>query len=81
MTAIETPREIHGEPFHSCGYCGRRHRSWHAVAKCRWDRAVWISGNPPPGGSCFAVASACHPGCTVTLLAAGVAVVTTGFTD
>jgi hypothetical protein len=31
-----------------CPKCGRRHRKYHAIAKCRWGRkAVWITGEGP----------------------------------
>jgi hypothetical protein len=44
----------------ACGRCRRRHRSWRAVAQCRWQKALWISGNPPfDGSSCYASVSDC----------------------
>ncbi len=27
-----------------CRACGRRHVSWHTLARCRWRRAVWVAG-------------------------------------
>ena len=45
----------------------RRPRSWHAAAKHRWPRALWIAGGPPVAGPCFAVVSDCPRGQTLTL--------------
>jgi hypothetical protein len=42
-----------------CSQCGRRHRSWLAVAKCRWPRAEWVCGDPPFDGPAFASVSLC----------------------
>ena len=43
--------------------CGTRHRSWFTAARCRWKGALWISGNPPRHGPCWATVSRCrHPG-------------------
>jgi hypothetical protein len=42
-----------------CLRCGRAHRSWRAVAMCRWPRALWISGDPPISGPCYASVSDC----------------------
>jgi hypothetical protein len=37
------------------------------MALCRWPRPLWVQGDPPPGGECWAVVSLCSPGVTVTL--------------
>jgi hypothetical protein len=42
-----------------CCRCGRRHKSWRAVALCRWPKAIWIAGNPPFDGPCYASVSSC----------------------
>jgi hypothetical protein len=55
------------QPGRECPECGRQHRSWRLVAKCRWPRAIWITGNPPASRPCFALVSYCPPGATVTL--------------
>ena len=53
-----------------CPDCGRRHRTWRAVATCRWrDGLVWVAGEPPASQPCFAVVSFCPSGTTVTLWA------------
>lgn len=53
-------------------WCGRQHRTWRTMALCRWPKALWIAGNPPLSGPCFALAAWCHPGGTVTLWASQV---------
>lgn len=45
-----------------CVRCGKRHRTWWRLAKCRWPRATWIVGEGP-----FASVSRCSPGSTVEL--------------
>jgi hypothetical protein len=47
-----------------CETCGRSHRTWYNFAQCRFKRRLlWVSGNPPAGGPCFALVSFCrHPG-------------------
>lgn len=47
-----------------CRRCGRRHRSWRALAKCRWPGAHWVGGEGP-----FASVSSCRPGDSVELYA------------
>ena len=66
MTSVQTARQT-AAPGTLCGRCGRAHKTWHALAGCRWPRACWIAGNPPADGPGYAVVSYCHPGCTVTL--------------
>jgi hypothetical protein len=56
-----------------CPDCGRRHKTWLAVARCHWrEGLLWVNGNPPSHGDCYAVVSMCpHAGTgdnvTVTL--------------
>jgi hypothetical protein len=55
-----------------CDTCGRTHRSWYNLATCRWRRGLlWVQGDPPAGGPCWAVVSYCGryggPNITVTL--------------
>jgi hypothetical protein len=46
-----------------CEHCGSRHRTWIAAAKCRWRKGlIWVSGDPPPGGPCYALVSFCRVG-------------------
>lgn len=40
--------------------CGRRHRKWTAVAKCRWPRAVWVVGDGPYASVAHCVARRAH---------------------
>jgi hypothetical protein len=49
-----------------CDWCGSRHRSWYKAATCRWKKGlIWVMGNPPAGGPCFALVSFCwHTGYT-----------------
>jgi hypothetical protein len=47
-----------------CHGCGRAHRTWRALAKCRWRKAEWVSGNGR-----FASVSYCPRGITVQLYA------------
>jgi hypothetical protein len=42
-----------------CRRCGRYHRSWRAVALCRWPRAEWVAGAPAWRGPCYASVSLC----------------------
>lgn len=42
--------------------CGGWHRSWPAVGRCRWPRAIWIIGRGP-----WASVSYCPPGLTAML--------------
>jgi hypothetical protein len=57
-------------PGAACPDCGRRHRTWHAVARCRWrDGLEWVAGNPPASGACWALVSICGGKVTVTLWA------------
>src|SRR5262245_15171911 len=67
QTAAHPPTLPASRPGTPCQDCGRRHRSWYAVAECRWRKALWIRGDPRPWGPCYAVVSECDPGCTVTL--------------
>jgi hypothetical protein len=76
-----------GQRVIHCAWCGRSHRSWRALAACRWQRGLlWVQGNPPAGGGCWAVVSTCGASdVTVTLwssqgeaLAAKAAIDTTG---
>src|SRR5215475_7820597 len=60
-------RTVHAAPRTPCPRCGVRHGRWHKVARCLWPKAIWITGDPPRVGPCYAVVSHCHPGCTVTL--------------
>ncbi len=50
------------QPQGPCPKCGRRHRTWYAVASCRWPKPLWVMGN-----GCWASLSRCHPGCTIIL--------------
>jgi hypothetical protein len=61
------PRHIDAAPGQPCPRCGRRHRSWYRVAHCVWPRSIWIAGDPPWQGLCYALLSFCPPGLTVTL--------------
>lgn len=47
------------QPLIDC-HCGRRHRTWYAVARCTFPRAIWIAGNPPLAGPCYASVSDCR---------------------
>jgi hypothetical protein len=38
---------------------GQHPRSWPALARRRWPRALDISGNPGPSGACWALVSTC----------------------
>lgn len=50
------------QPEAECPRCGRYHRSWHTLARCRWSPLLWVSGNPPADGPCYATVSRCaHP--------------------
>src|SRR4051812_39528456 len=49
-----------------CPRCGRRHRDWYAVAKCRWRPTCWVQGNPR-GKECWATVSLCAGETTVML--------------
>jgi hypothetical protein len=49
--------------------CGRNHRTWRALAKCRYPDAAWVWGDPPAAGPCFALLAHCRV-LTVTLWAA-----------
>jgi hypothetical protein len=40
--------------------CGRRHRTWNALAQCHWPKAEWISGHLPAAGPCFALLAHCN---------------------
>jgi hypothetical protein len=55
------PADIDHRPGAICQTCGTKHRSWHAVASCRWRRACWIitNGNLDPGKPCYATLSFC----------------------
>jgi hypothetical protein len=69
MVARLTDSETYA-PGTPCPDCGRRHRTWRAVAECRWrDGLEWVTGNPPAGGACYAVVSIYPRGVTVTLWA------------
>jgi hypothetical protein len=46
-TTPPRPTSPPATPSHPCRVCGRRHRTWHAFAKCRWPRALWIAGSGP----------------------------------
>jgi hypothetical protein len=48
-----------GEP---CGACGACHQSWYTLARCVFDErlCIWISGNPPLSGPCWALVSDCR---------------------
>lgn len=28
-----------------CRSCGRRHKAWRTLAKCRWKKAIWVEGD------------------------------------
>jgi hypothetical protein len=44
----------------ACPHCGRSHRSWSALASCRWHKGLlWISGWADPSGPCWACVSLC----------------------
>ena len=45
-----------------CPKCGKAHRTWYALANCRWPKAEWIAGNGP-----WASLSLCPRGLTVEL--------------
>jgi hypothetical protein len=64
VTFTARSTSVPGQP---CHLCWRRHRKWRSIAECVWPRAIWIAGNPPNRGPCYALESRCHPGCTVTL--------------
>ncbi len=51
-------------PGQPCPRCGRRHRSWYRAASCRYRRGLlWVAGDPPADGPCFALVSNCgHAG-------------------
>jgi hypothetical protein len=59
-------RQHPGNELVRCEKCGRSHRSWKTFARCRWPEAVWIAGNPPVSGPCFALLAHCRA-LTVTL--------------
>src|SRR5262245_52627651 len=42
-----------------CPRCGRRHKLWSAVARCYLRPALWVAGNPPAAGGCYATVSDC----------------------
>ncbi len=47
-------------PGRYCPRCTtRRHQSWATVARCRWRRAEWVSGDPPGNGQCWALLARC----------------------
>jgi hypothetical protein len=46
-------------PGRICPRCWKRHRSWYAVARCRWKRHLWVSGNPPVNRDAYATISDC----------------------
>jgi hypothetical protein len=52
----------------ACRRCGRRHRSWRAVAMCRWPNAIWIAGSAPDDGPCFASVSLCGGDAQTTVI-------------
>jgi hypothetical protein len=52
----------------ACLRCGRRHRSWRAVAQCRWPKAIWVAGNPPCDGRAFASVSLCGGDAQTTVI-------------
>jgi hypothetical protein len=31
----------------ACRRCGRRHRTWNALARCLWPHAAWVWGEGP----------------------------------
>src|SRR5262245_10034673 len=46
-----------------CPYCGRRHRSWYNFARCHFRRGlIWVQGDPPINGPCWATVSHCRKG-------------------
>src|SRR5262245_54224974 len=60
----------------NCPGCGRTHRTWYALARCRWRRGLaWVAGNPSADGPCYALVASCghlvnrrvEPAITVTL--------------
>jgi hypothetical protein len=67
ITTIPRSRTIFAAPFTRCPRCGRRHRSWYALAECLWPRVAWVQGDPPARRPCFALVSNCSPARTVTL--------------
>jgi hypothetical protein len=51
------------EPGAACPRCRRRHQTWHTLARCRWSRGLlWVLGDPPAEGPCYATVSRCHEG-------------------
>jgi hypothetical protein len=53
-------RRTWAPPGRHCPSCGKRHRTWHAVARCRWRRGLtWCQGDPAPDAPCWAVVSRC----------------------
>jgi hypothetical protein len=49
-------------PGRYCPFCtNRRHRTWGAVAACRFRRnLLWVQGDPPADGPCYATVSRCR---------------------
>jgi hypothetical protein len=49
-------------PGRYCPCCTtKRHLSWYAVARCRFRRhLLWINGDPPASGVCYATVSRCR---------------------
>jgi hypothetical protein len=48
-------------PGRFCPRCtSTRHQSWYVVARCRWRKAEWVTGNPPASGPCFALLAHCR---------------------
>jgi hypothetical protein len=71
---FQTEASADWAPGLRCRSCGRRHKTWHAVASCRWRKGLsWVQGDPPASGPCVACVSFCrgahygHEYVTVTL--------------
>jgi len=47
-------------PLPPCPCCYRRHRSWRTRAQCALRPTLWVTGNPPLTGPCFASVSDCR---------------------
>lgn len=52
-----------------CRGCGSRHRSWQRRVDCQFGPAIWITGDPPANGRCFASISDCRGQRTIELYA------------
>jgi hypothetical protein len=59
------PRWPYWAPGQCCPGCGGNHRTWRAVAGCRWRKSqrnktyLIVIGDPPASGPCYAVLCLC----------------------